>query len=42
MELLLQRIRDPKRSTTVLTLDAALVVRGSCGATRRDAPGGTA
>jgi DNA-binding LacI/PurR family transcriptional regulator len=32
MELLLQRIRDPKRSTTVVVLDPELVVRRSCGA----------
>jgi DNA-binding LacI/PurR family transcriptional regulator len=32
MELLLQRIRDPKRSTTVVVLEPELVVRRSCGA----------
>jgi DNA-binding LacI/PurR family transcriptional regulator len=32
MELLLQRIRDPKRSTTVVMLDPELIVRRSCGA----------
>jgi LacI family transcriptional regulator/LacI family repressor for deo operon, udp, cdd, tsx, nupC, and nupG len=34
MELLLQRIRDPKRSASLVTLDAELIVRRSCGAPR--------
>jgi DNA-binding LacI/PurR family transcriptional regulator len=32
MELLLHRIREPERSTTVVMLQPELVVRGSCGA----------
>lgn len=45
MELLLQRIKEPKRSTTLLMLQPELVVRRSCGAglpANRRAGGGTA
>ncbi len=37
MELLLQRIQTPERSTTLVVLEPELVVRGSCGAGRDNA-----
>jgi LacI family transcriptional regulator/LacI family repressor for deo operon, udp, cdd, tsx, nupC, and nupG len=37
-ELLMQRIKEPKRSSTLVTLQPELILRDSCGANSVDTP----